>query len=112
SLAPSFTSVPTSILTNTSTSMCGATVNYNAATAGYPAPAVSYTFSGATTGSGSGTGSGAMFNKGVTNVTITASNICEPAVTTLFTVTVKDNEAPLMTNCPQSKIISCNAPSD
>ena len=111
-LAPSFTSIPSSILTNTDVGTCNATVNYSVTAIGYPAPAISYAFSGATDGTGSGTGSGALFNSGTTTVTITASNICSPAATASFSVTVRDNEAPSITFCPASATISCDASSN
>ena len=66
---------------------------------GDPTLDVSYEFTGATTGSGSGTGSGSTFNLGVTTVTITAHNICSPDATCSFTITVNDDEAPVVT-CP------------
>ena len=44
-----------------------------------------------------GTGSGSSFNVGITNVVITASNSCAPSASCSFTVTVTDNEAPVIT---------------
>jgi hypothetical protein len=99
-VAPEFTFVPANTTANTATGSCNTTVTYATATVtGTPAPALTYTLSGATTGSGSGTGSGSVFNKGVTNVTITATNVCGTKDST-FTVTVEDNEAPAFTSCP------------
>ncbi len=80
---PVFTTCPSNIVT----SGCNATVNYTVADTATPNPALSYVFTGATTGSGSGTGSGSTFNIGVTNVTITATNICG-SVNCSFNVTV------------------------
>lgn len=74
---------------------CNQIVNYTTTATGTPAPAYTYTFSGATVGSGSGTGSGATFNKGVTNVIVTATNTCGYA-TCSFTVTVNDSTAPAL----------------
>ena len=71
---------------------CNAAVSYSAVTSGSSA-VTTYSFSGATTGSGSGNGSGAVFNQGVTNVDITATNSCG-TVTESFTITVNDTEAP------------------
>ena len=73
--------------------LCHAVVTYSSTFAGIPAPAVSYTFSGATTGSRSGDGSGSAFNVGITTVTLTATNSCG-TVSCTFTVTVTDNQAP------------------
>jgi hypothetical protein len=84
---------------STSANGCTAVVNYSATASGTPAPAISYTFSGATTGNGTGTGSGMAFNKGITNVTLTAANGCSPASSCSFTVTVEDNQAPVL-ECP------------
>ncbi len=55
---------------------------------------MSYSFSGATTGSGDGTGSGSTFNKGITTVSISASNTCGSATSCSFTVTVIDDTKP------------------
>jgi large repetitive protein len=79
---------------------CSAVVNYSNTATGTPTPAISYTFTGVTTGSGSGNGSGSSFNVGVTTVALTATNECG-APSCSFTVTVIDDEAP---------IITCNAP--
>ena len=61
-----------------------------------PAPLITYAMTGATTASGSGTGSGTAFNKGVTNVVLTATNSCS-TVTFSFTVTINDAELPVIT---------------
>jgi hypothetical protein len=99
-VAPQFTFVPANATANTATGSCNTSVTYATATvSGTPAPALAYTLSGATTGSGSGTGSGSVFNKGVTNVKITATNVCGSKDST-FTVTVNDIQAPAFTSCP------------
>ena len=85
---------------------CSATASYTVNTSGLPAPAISYNFSGATGGSGSGDGSDAVFNVGVTSVTVTASNSCGNAVCT-FTVTVTDNIAPTISGVGANSVISC-----
>jgi len=110
--APSFIASPTSVITNTEAGTCSAVVNYVAAVNGFPVPSLSYVMNGATTASGTGTGSGSAFNRGVTNVTITASNVCSPAATSSFSVTVNDNETPVFTNRPASITINCDASSD
>jgi len=93
--APTFTACPSNITTNTVLGVCSAPVTYIATASGTPAPTYSYIFSGATTGTGTGTGSGATFNKGVTNVTVKATNACG-SVECKFTITVNDNEAPVV----------------
>jgi hypothetical protein len=75
---------------------CKAVVTYVVSATGTPNPAYTYTFAGATTGSGSGTGAGAIFNKGVTTVTVTAANLCNTQSCN-FTVTVNDDTDPVPT---------------
>ncbi|RTL55892.1 MAG: hypothetical protein EKK37_18075, partial [Sphingobacteriales bacterium] len=107
--APSFTACPSNIIVNTATGLCTTLVTYTATATGTPAPTITYSFSGATTGSGSGTGSGSTFNKGVTTVTITAANSCSPAAICSFTVTVNDNQAPVIGTCAFTRnITGCN----
>ncbi|HZV70714.1 MAG TPA: hypothetical protein VFG10_14265 [Saprospiraceae bacterium] len=55
---------------------CTAVLDYEVYSIGSPAPTFTYAFSGATTSSGTGTGSGKIFNVGITNVTVTATNGC------------------------------------
>jgi hypothetical protein len=78
----------TAVLTEfdaTATNNCGVT-------------SLTYSLSGATTGTGT-TLAGKVFNKGVTTVTWTATDGVTTAVTCSFTVTVKDNQQPVI-NCP------------
>jgi YVTN family beta-propeller protein len=98
-VTPVFTQCPTDISTNTDAGLCSAVVTYSSVATGIPAANISYTLSGATTGSGSGDGSGLVFNKGVTTVTITATNICGTAQCS-FNVTVFDSELPVIVNTP------------
>jgi len=95
---PSIT-CPGNISVNNDAGYCSAVVNYSEDVifSGDPTPTITYAFTGATTASGNGTGSGATFAKGVTNVTLTATNGIEPDATCSFTVTVEDNEAPTFT---------------
>ncbi|HZV69056.1 MAG TPA: autotransporter-associated beta strand repeat-containing protein [Saprospiraceae bacterium] len=96
---PSFSVCPMNINANTESGICTAVVNYTATATGSPSPTYSYVFTGVTPASGSGTGAGSTFNKGVTNVVITATNGCSPDATCSFTVTVDDNQAPVLV-CP------------
>ncbi len=97
---PVFSTCPAAPMTvNMDAGQCTAVVNYTVTATGSPASTLTYTFAGATTGSGSGTGSGAVFNKGNTTVTVTATNGCVSQATCVFTVTVADSEAPVLT-CP------------
>lgn len=101
-----FTACPTNISANTAQGQCSETVNYTATATGASTPSYSYVFTGATTGNGNGTGSGATFNTGVTNVLITASDICG-TVTCSFTVTVVDNQNPTIT-CPADVTVNAD----
>lgn len=87
---------------------CTAAVNYTATATGSPTPSLTYEFSGATTASGNGTGSGSVFNKDITTVTITASNEILPNAICSFTVTVTDNQMPVI-SCPVAReLVGCN----
>ena len=101
--APAFTACPGNQSGFTPPDACALVVSYTATVSGSPAPSVSYQFTGATTGSGSGTGSGSTFQKGVTNVTITAQNPCGTQ-TCSFTVTVTDNVPPSLL-CPTAALV-------
>ena len=92
-IAPTFSECPSDQSANTATGTCAATVIYTASAIGSPAPTVSYAFTGATTGIGTGTGSSQTFNKGITHVTITATNSCG-TINCDFTITVSDHENP------------------
>ncbi len=94
--APVFSNTVASVPANTPFDGCAQTVSYGLSVSGVPAPSVSYVFTGATTGYGTGTGSGNIFNKGTTNVTVSASNGCG-TVNYSFTVVVTDNIAPTIT---------------
>ncbi|MEQ1747548.1 MAG: choice-of-anchor D domain-containing protein, partial [Saprospiraceae bacterium] len=104
--APAFTACPSSVSVNTGTGTCSATAAYTATANGLPTPTLTYIFSGATTGSGSGTGSGEAFQKGVTTVTVTATNPCGAPVCS-FTVTVTDDQLPTIA-CPAAVTVSCS----
>ena len=82
------------LIVNTDPGVCSAVVNYTVTASGSPAPDYSWEFSGATVAAGSGTGSGSAFNKGITNVTVTATNSCGSEICE-FTIEVEDNEAPV-----------------
>jgi alpha-tubulin suppressor-like RCC1 family protein len=100
-----FTACPTTQSVNTASGACTAAVTYSAVANGVPEPSYAYEFTGVTTNSGTGIGSGATFNKGLTNVKITATNDCGSA-TCQFTVTVVDNQPPTI-SCPNPTTVSC-----
>jgi hypothetical protein len=106
-VAPTFSTCPTNQTANTTMGACTATVNYTATVTGTPTPTITYVFTGATTSSGNGTGSGATFNKGITTVTLTATNGCGGNATCSFTVTVNDTEAPVLA-CPTTQTLTAS----
>jgi subtilisin-like proprotein convertase family protein len=103
-VSPGFTTCPTAQSVNTTDNQCTASLIYSAAATGTPDPTYAYEFIGATTNSGFGTGSSATFNKGLTNVKITATNDCS-STTCQFTVTVLDNQPPILI-CPSPMTVS------
>ncbi|MEO6722624.1 MAG: HYR domain-containing protein [Ferruginibacter sp.] len=96
-IAPEFTCRPDTIVA-TSPRICTAPVqgiNPVLSPSGSLA-SINYTLAGATISTGTGTASGSTFNKGVTTVTYSLAN--DASVTCSFTVTVRDNEPPVITN--------------
>lgn len=64
---------------------------------------------GVTTGSGLTSLTGVVFNKGVTNVVWTATDASGNSATCSFTVTVADNQNPIISNCPSNISINNDA---
>jgi hypothetical protein len=95
---PSFVTCPGNQTIAVAAGQCSNAAVYSVEVSGIPAPELSYTFSGATNSTGTGTGSGSTFNKGVTLVTLTASNACGSAVCSFY-ITVEDLQLPAIT-CP------------
>ncbi len=79
---------PVNIATNSAAGTCGATVNYSVTATDNCGSPITYTFSKA---------SGTVFSVGVTTVTVTARDASGNSVTRSFTVTVTDNQAPVIT---------------
>ncbi|MBI5647119.1 MAG: T9SS type A sorting domain-containing protein [Ignavibacteriae bacterium] len=94
-----FTTCPLDIVTSNDLDNCSAVVSYDAFAASTIPVTYSYVFGGATSGGGAGTGSGQTFAKGVTTVTVSATNGCDTR-TCSFTVTVNDTQAPVATVKP------------
>ena len=90
---PTVITCSSNIELNTGTTNCNTTTTYTSTFGGTPAPTLTYTYAGATSASGSGDGSGGVFNKGITTVTITATNSCGSASCS-FTVKVIDANPP------------------
>jgi len=68
-----------------------------------------YAVTGATTTSGSNTMAGVQLNKGVNAITWTATDINGNSSTWSFTITVIDNQAPQITNCPANRDLNMSA---
>jgi len=69
-------------------------LGFNVTVSGIPDPTVSFEHTGATIRTGQGTSTGSTFEKGITTVTVFATNIGGSAQCT-FTVTVNDIHAPI-----------------
>ncbi|MGH7726918.1 MAG: immunoglobulin-like domain-containing protein [Candidatus Eiseniibacteriota bacterium] len=82
---PAGISCPPNITVNADPGLCSAVVNFAATATGNPAPAITYSKN-----------PGTVFPVGVTTVTVTATNACGSASCS-FTVTVLDNQAPVVT---------------
>ena len=94
---PTITGVNVYIQRSTTATVCSALGNYYGGSNALiltNADKITYTLTGKTIASGDGTGSDQLFNLGVTNVTITASNSCGSTSAT-FTVTVVDDVKPI-----------------
>ena len=102
--------VATNANRNTNTSLCTYTAvgtEFNAtATDNCAVTALTYTLSGATSGTGTSL-TGVVFNKGTTTVSWSASDGVNTAVNCSFTVTVLDNQAPVI-SCPANKTAYTN----
>lgn len=93
---PVFVTKPANLTQATGEGQCQAIATYLVTASGLPEPAMTYTFSGASTGSGAGSGSGATFGKGTTTVTLRLANSCGQAEH-VFSVTVYDGQRPVIT---------------
>jgi len=101
--APVFTACPSNIVVNSPANGCATTASYNVAVTGATSP-VTYTFTGATVKtSTNGTGNGSTFNRGVTTVTVSATNGSGTS-RCIFTVEVKDVTAPSIACAPNVTI--------
>ncbi len=95
-MPPVFTQVQDDTSANTALNSCDTVMDYNVIASGVSMPEYTYSFSGATTGTGIGKGNNALFNRGTTQVTITATNEFGSADTT-FDITVIDTQLPTIT---------------
>lgn len=94
--APAFTQ-PVNITANSAAGICGTTVNYTVNATDACGSPVTYTYSQA---------SGTIFPVGVTTVTVTARDASGNTVSRSFTVTVSDNQAPVITAPANISVVS------
>ncbi len=90
---------PANIVTNNDAGVCGANVSFPAPMPGNVPAGITITYSPP---------SGSFFPLGNTTVTCTASNAIGDSESCTFTVTVTDNEPPVIT-CPANTSASCEA---
>jgi gliding motility-associated-like protein len=107
---PVVTVCPSDITVNTEPSLCSFTVTDASmdvdATDNCTTLTYNYELSGATTGTGTATLNGVTFNQGVTTVIWTVRDTEGNEVTCNFTVTVEDNEDPIISSCPSDVLVS------
>ena len=90
---PVIANCPANISVNNDLGVCGATITW-------AAPTVSDNCPNATITQTSGLTSGSVFPLGTTTITYTATDANGNSATCSFTVTVTDNELPVIANCP------------
>lgn len=97
---------PADTIVKTNPARCDAVVHNLDPIVNYNNANITYKLSGATSGSGTGTVSGKIFNKGLTIVEYSLSN--DVTSTCSFTITVKDQEAPVI-SCPPPYVLNYNS---
>lgn len=107
---PPLITCPANVVANTSlngTGNCATTIATQTPTYSdnCTAPSLSWTVSGVTTAMGVGSLSGVSFNKGVSTIAFQATDNVMQTATCSFTVTVSDNELPVITSVPTSNSI-------
>lgn len=110
SVQPLSLTCPVDQTQNTDAGNCSAVVTGIEVSANQPNPTVTYTLSGATLGSGNDDASGTTFNTGITIVTYTVTDGNGQMESCSFSVTIVDNENPVMA-CPGPVNISNCDPS-
>jgi gliding motility-associated-like protein len=102
---------PVNQTVNTNIGMCTFTQTNNGwnalATDNCGSVSLSYLLTGATSGSGS-TLNGVSFNLGLTTVEWTATDNSNNTTTCTFTVTVLDNQVPVIINCQSNQVVSAD----
>jgi gliding motility-associated-like protein len=104
--APTITNCPTNVAVNNTPGACGAVVTWTAPVITDNCPGVTFTSTHT---------SGSTFPIGNTTVTYTATDAKGNMSICTFTVTVTDNEAPVLSNCPADITVNqlfniCGAP--
>ncbi|HLP11508.1 MAG TPA: HYR domain-containing protein [Flavobacteriales bacterium] len=99
---PVISGCPASITTNTSPGNCSANITWTA-------PTVSDNCPGATINQTAGLPSGSAFPKGISTITYTATDAAGNSSTCTFTVTVNDNELPVISSCPSPIAVNTTA---
>src|SRR6476661_1999443 len=89
----------TPVVANNTTGQCGANVTLTGTQTVTDNCSATVTFSPA---------SGSFFNVGTTNVTATATDAAGNSSTSIFAVTVKDTQAPVITSCPAAITSTCS----
>ncbi len=103
-------SCPADVTVGTDAGMCSAVVNNIAPVSSNDNCLfnVTYTISGATSNSGPNDASGTTFNPGVSTITYTNTDESGNSASCSFTVTVNDNEDPVI-NCPSNISVNTDA---
>ncbi len=96
---PVFINCPASTTVSADPGECDAAVTYSIPTAADNCPGVVVTRT-------TGFASGEEFPVGTTTVTYVATDVAGRTASCTFTITVTDNETPIITNCPPNRIIT------
>lgn len=106
---------PSNITTTTAAGLCTASVTTSNPTTSdnCGVSILTWAMTGATTGNSAATGINNLgtqtFNEGVTTVTYTVTDVNGRTSTCSFTVTVNDNQNPVLSGCPSNQNVSGNA---
>ena len=109
---PPSVSCPANQSVGTSASTCNAVVTNIQATGVAenctPISSLTWAITGATVASNVNDASGTTFNQGVSTVTYTVTDQTAQTGTCAFTITVTDDDPPVLSNCPQNTTVSAN----
>ena len=99
---PVIVSLPVNIDVNNDSGVCGAVVTWTA-------PTVTDNCSGQSINQSEGLTSGSVFPVGLSTISYTATDAASNSVVESFTITVNDNEKPIISNCPSDVIRTSDA---